>query len=135
MALADKRARAVAKAWPALARGLGAEYGERFAGYARVTPPPDGGAVADGLAFSQVLARERHLPDDARIERMLVTAHVKLRHNRLTARHGLRLTATVTGPPRRLVVVVSIPPVGARLIVLGPFTLMRSSRKDAANAP
>ena len=119
MALADKRARAVARAWPALARGLGAEYPERFAAYARVTPPPDAGSVADGLAFSQILARERRLPDDARIERMLVTSDVKLRHNRLAARRGPRLAATVTGPPRRLVIVASVPPIGVRLVTLG----------------
>ena len=119
MALADKRARAVARAWPALARGLGAEYPERFAAYARVTPPPDAGSVADGLAFSQILAREQRLPDGARIERMLVTVGVKLRHNRLAARRGPRLAATVTGPPRRLVIVVSVPPLGVRLVTLG----------------
>ncbi len=125
MALADKRARAVAKAWPSLARGLGDQYGERFAAYARVTPPPDAGALADGLAFSGVLARERRLPDDARIECMVVTARVKLRNNRLTARHGPWLAATITGPPHRLVVIVSVPPARIRLVALGPSTRPR----------
>ncbi len=85
-ALADKRARAVARAWPALARGLRTAFAERFAAYARLNPPPEGGAQADGLAFSRVLARERHLPDDARIQRMLAATRVKLYRNRLVAR-------------------------------------------------
>ncbi len=87
-ALARKRARAVARAWPALPRELGAQYAERFVAYARVTPPPDAGAFADGLAFSQVMAREQRLSGDARIEHMLATTCNKLRRNRLAARRG-----------------------------------------------
>ena len=115
-ALARKRARAVARAWPALTRELGAQYAERFVAYARVTPPPDAGAFADGLAFSQVMAREQRLRGDARIEHMLATTCNKLRHNRLAARRGPRLAAAITRPPSRLVIIVSFPPIGARLI-------------------
>jgi len=64
-ALARKRARAVARAWPALARGLEADFARLFTAYARATPPPDAGALADGLAFSRTLAREQPLPDSA----------------------------------------------------------------------
>jgi len=118
-ALASKRARAVARAWPALARGLGADFAGRFTAYARATPPPDAGALADGLAFSRALAPEQHLPDDVLIERMLATTRVKPGHNRIAARRP-RLTATLTAPPRRLLIVVTLPPIGARFFIFGP---------------
>ena len=126
--LAHKRARAVARAWPALARALGAGLADQFAAFALVTPPPQGGALADGLAFSQVIARERRLPDDARIEGMLATSRVKLRGNRLVARRGPRLAAAMTGRPRRLVVIATLPPIGTRIATLGPLTRARRSQ-------
>ena len=95
--LARKRARAVARAWPALARALGPGLADQFTAFARITPPPEGGALADGLAFSQVITHQRRLPDDARIEGMLATSRVKLRHNRLVPRRGPRLAAVTTG--------------------------------------
>jgi hypothetical protein len=133
-ALARKRARAVARVWPALARGLGADFARLFTAYARATPPPDAGALADGLAFSRNLAREQHLPDSALIERMLATTRVKLRRNRLAARRGPRLAAAITAPPRRLVIIISLPPIGARFFVLGPRgrTRLSSLRATAA---
>jgi hypothetical protein len=118
-ALAQKRARAVASAWPALASELATDFAGRFVAYALATPPPDCGALADGLAFSQVLAREGHLPSDVRIEHIVATARVRLRHHRLVTRRGPHLAATITGRPRRLVIVVSLPPIGTRLIMLG----------------
>lgn len=126
--LARKRTRAVARAWPALARALGADLADQFTAFARVTPPPEGGALADGLAFSQVIAHKRQLPDDARIEAMLATSRVKLRHNRLVPRRGPRLAAVTTGPPRRLVIIASLPPAGTRIVTLGPLTRARSSQ-------
>jgi hypothetical protein len=140
MALADKRARSVAKVWPALARALGADFAGRFAAYARATPPPDGGALADGLAFSRVAARQQCLPDDARIERLLATTRVKLRRNRLTARRGPWLAATTTGRPRRVVIIVSLPPIGVHLVTLGPpprtrLSRPRRRRPDGPQAP
>ena len=38
---ARKRARAVARAWPALARALGPGLADQFTAFARVTPPPE----------------------------------------------------------------------------------------------
>ncbi len=118
-ALGRKRTRAVARAWPALARGLGADFARLFTAYARAETPPDAGALADGLAFSRTLAREQHLPDSALIERMLATTRLKLRRNRL-ARRGPRLAAAITAPPRRLVIIISLPPIGARFLILSP---------------
>ena len=123
--LAHKRARAVARAWPALALELGTDFAGRFTAYALASPPPDGGALADGLAFSQALAREGNPPSNARIEHMLTTTRVKLRHNRLITRRSPRLAATITGRPRQLAIVVSLPPIGTRLLTLGPLTRRR----------
>jgi hypothetical protein len=136
-ALANKRARAVARAWPALARELGTDFADRFRAYALATAPPDGGALADGLAFSQVLARDCPLRGDARIEHMAATARVRLRHHRLASRRGPHLAAAITGRPRRLVIVVSFPPTGTRLIVLGRSTRWRLSQpgRPPANSP
>jgi hypothetical protein len=131
VALAQKRARAVARAWPALARGLGADFTGRFTAYARATPPPGPGALADGLAFSRALARGHNLPDEALIERMLATTRVRLRRNRLTARHGPRLAAAITAQPRRLVIIISLPPIGARFLILGPSGRRRPARTMA----
>ncbi len=97
-ALGRKRTRAVARAWPALARGLGADFARLFTAYARAETPPDAGALADGLAFSRTLAREQHLPDSALIERMLATTRLKLRRNRLaTFRSSGRFRDTSAG--------------------------------------
>ena len=68
-ALARKRAREVARAWPALAAELGDDFTARFlADAARRPPPARGGALADGLAFAGALARTRRLSGNARVE-------------------------------------------------------------------
>ena len=110
-ALARKRAREVARAWPGLAAELGADFTGRFlADAARRPPPARGGAVADGLAFADALAREGSLPGSARVERMAARAQLSTR--------PVRLAATLAGPPRRLVVVVRAPGVGERWLSL-----------------
>jgi hypothetical protein len=106
-ALARKRAREVARAWPALAAELGDDFTARFlADAARRPPPARGGALADGLAFAGALAHTRRLSGDARVEAMLAAA-------RLSASPA-RLAAAVAGPPRRLVVTVRLPGLGER---------------------
>jgi hypothetical protein len=106
-ALARKRGRDVARAWPALAGDLGEGFTGRFLAYAARRPPPArGGALADGLAFARELARQGHLSPNARVEAMLAAA-------RLSGRPA-RLAATLAGPPRRLVVTVRAPGLGER---------------------
>jgi hypothetical protein len=101
-ALARKRAREVARAWPALAAELGDDFTAWFlADAARWPPPAKGGALADGLAFAGALARTRRLSGNARVEVMLAAARL-----------STRLAATVAGPPRRLVVTVRAPGLG-----------------------
>jgi hypothetical protein len=70
-ALHRKRARAVAKTWPALARSLGHRFHDRFTGYATGHPLPATGPAADGCAFAEYLLRENDLPDHARVELLL----------------------------------------------------------------
>jgi hypothetical protein len=130
--LAEKRARGVARAWPALRRELGADFAVNFADYARTTPPPDGGALADGLAFGRVVARQRRLPDDARIEMMRSSSQFKFRQDRLVARRGPYLAVTVVGGPRRIVIVVRLPRAGVRLIALGLLPRLRLTRRMRA---
>jgi hypothetical protein len=104
-ALARKRAREVARAWPALAAELGDDFTARFLADAALRPPPaKGGALADGLAFAGALARTRRLSGNARVEAMLAAARLSTR--------PARLAATVAGPPRRLVVTVRLPGLG-----------------------
>jgi len=61
--LVNKRMRAVRKAWPGLAEGLGAEFAQLFAEYARGRS-----AGADGEAFAQYLGQTGRLTDEAYIE-------------------------------------------------------------------
>jgi hypothetical protein len=106
-ALARKRAREVARAWPALAADLGEVFTDRFVAFATGRPPPaTGGAMADGLAFARALARQGRLSDGARVEAMLAAA-------RLSPRPA-RLAATLAGRPPRLVVLARAPGLGER---------------------
>ena len=106
-ALARKRAREVARAWPALAAALGGDFTARFLAFAAGRPPPAaGGALADGLAFARALARRGRLPGDARVEAMLAAARLSTR--------PFRLAATLAGPPARLVVLARAPGLGRR---------------------
>jgi hypothetical protein len=110
LALARKRARAVATTWPALARRLGAGFTARFLAYAADRPPPAGGALADGLAFARVLEAQRRLPGDVRVERLLAQARLSYRR--------VRVAATVAASPCRLVLTVRAPLLGERWAIL-----------------
>ncbi len=66
--LIGKRRREAARAWPALAACLGAEYRPLFDAFAGKTPPPaEGGPLADGRAFARSLPWAR-LDDGSRLE-------------------------------------------------------------------
>jgi hypothetical protein len=106
-ALARKRAREVARAWPVLAADLGGAFTDRFVAFAVGRPPPaTGGALADGLAFARALARHGRLSGEAKVEALLAAA-------RLSAR-PVRLAATFAGRPPRLVVLARAPGLGER---------------------
>lgn len=116
--IALKRARQVARTFPALARDLGTDYHETFARFARANPPRDGGALSDGLAFGTAVSRERRLSDDARLEHMVNRAAVVTRHGRLAPRRAPHLAATLTRNPPGLVVISRLPVLGTRVISL-----------------
>lgn len=112
-ALARKRARHVAKSWPALS--LDPQFTQQFLSYAAGRPPPVGGALADGLAFADRLARASKLRGEAKVE--WLAARARLRRTRgYQPRRGPFLGATIAGPPRRLVVLVRAPALGERWI-------------------
>lgn len=68
-ALAAKRSREAAHAWPALATDLGESYVARFADFAAETPlAREGGPLADGRAFAGWLAQRNLLGDAAAAE-------------------------------------------------------------------
>jgi len=105
-ALAHKRRRSVARAWPGLAEALGAAFAERFAEYAGAHVLA-GGPAEDGLAFARWLRGRGGLPEGA-------AAEVIARELR---RPGVRV-AWLAGA-RRLLVGVRIPWVGTRLVSIG----------------
>jgi hypothetical protein len=106
-ALARKRAREVARAWPVLAADLGEAFTDRFVAFAAGrTPPATGGALADGLAFARALSHQGRLSGDARVEALLAAARLSPR--------PLRLAATLAGRPRRLFVLARAPGLGER---------------------
>jgi hypothetical protein len=110
-ALARKRAREVARAWPVLAADLGEDFTGWFvADAARRPGPARGGALADGLAFARALARAGGLSPNARVEAMLAAAALSA--------SPARLAATLAGPPRRLVVTVRAPGLGDRWLTV-----------------
>lgn len=72
-ALAFKRARAAAQAWPDVHAMLKDDYRKRFAEYAAVTPiPRHGGPLADGRAFVRYLATRMPLSDDVTLQALSV---------------------------------------------------------------
>ncbi len=116
--LRRKRGRTVAKAWPALALALGPRFDERFGAFARgAAAPALGDALADGLAFARTLDGSE-LSEDARVELLFARARLVHRAGRPRWRRGPFLSAITLHEPRRLLVVVRIPPGGTRSLVL-----------------
>ena len=117
-ALVDKRAREVAKAWPALARALGPRLAETMRARAAAHPPPaSGGAVVDGLALLTRRAR-RGLPVEARVEHLARRAEFTVRRGRLRRRR-LFAGAVLLRRPRRLLLALRIPGLGLRWVRVG----------------
>lgn len=82
-ALARKRARSAAKAWPRVAKELGDRFAEVFAAYASERPwPPAGGPSADGWLLAHWLERQGMLGDEGTIE--LAACRLRARWNRRT---------------------------------------------------
>jgi hypothetical protein len=112
-ALAHKRARALARAWPGLARALGENFAGRFAAFAAVTPlPRAGGPLADGRAFAAHLVDRGGLPDAGRLEALAVDLHHRRTPDGLKPRRGPAFKAARLRESRRLVLAVRLPWLG-----------------------
>jgi hypothetical protein len=112
-ALARKRARAAARAWPGLARALGRRFGEVFAAYADAAPlPREGGPLADGRAFARWLAARGELPEAGRLQALAVDLRYADNPDGLTPRRGPALRAAWLRQSRRLIVAVRLPWLG-----------------------
>ena|SRR5688572_19248904 len=107
-ALRGKRRRGAARAWPALATALGAQFRELFDAYAPASPyPADGGPAADARAFAEHLARSGRLPSAARLELLLARR-----------RRGFPLGTALLNHPRRLLLTARLPGWGVRYVLV-----------------
>ena len=108
--LLKKRARTVARVWPALARALGDTYAAQFGAYARATPlPADGSPVADGHAFAQVLSRRGDLSEDARWELLAMQLQYRFPATGPVRRRWPVVKMMWLRAPRRLVIALGGP--------------------------
>jgi hypothetical protein len=118
-ALAQKRQRAVARAWPALTGALGEGFAEQFAEFAARTPlPRQGGPLADGRAFARFLAQRGDLPEAGRLEALAVDVHYVQRPFGLVPRRGPTVRLTMLKQPRRLVMALRLPWLGEHWFTL-----------------
>jgi hypothetical protein len=113
--LRGKRARAIARTWPRLARSLGPAFEAALERHVRERPAPHpSGALGDGRALARALAAEGGLPWEARLELLAV----ELRHR--WPADGRRLHRRVGAAvawrwrPATLVVAVRLPVAGER---------------------
>ena len=110
-----KRARAVANAWPRLARSLGPAFDDRFAAYARSNPlRQEGGPLADGRAFARELHRAGALSDEAVLEKLAFDLRHRVRCERAVARRGFSFGAGVLKQSLRFVIAIRLPVLGER---------------------
>ncbi|TMC03562.1 MAG: hypothetical protein E6J41_26980 [Chloroflexi bacterium] len=121
-ALRAKRAHAIAKAWPRLARALGPDLAPAVERHVRLLPSaPASGPLGDGRELARALAAEGRLPWEGRLE--LLAAD--LRHRWLVDGRRLPRRAAVAAAWRRapaaLVVAVRLPVLGERWLRL-PLT-------------
>jgi hypothetical protein len=118
-ALAHKRARTVARAWPGLARALGADFAGSFSAFAANSPlPRAGGPLADGRAFAAHLASRGQLPDAGRLEALAVDLRYRRMPDGLKPRRGPAFLAAWLRGSGRLVLAVRLPWLGEQQISL-----------------
>jgi hypothetical protein len=120
--LRAKRAHAIAKAWPRLARALGPDLAAEVERHVRRLPSaPASGPLGDGRALARSLAAEGRLPWEGRLE--LLAAELRYRWpadgRRLVRRAGAG--AAWRRSPAGLVVAVRLAGLGERWLRL-PFT-------------
>jgi hypothetical protein len=130
--LACKRARAVARAWPSLARDLAQRFSSLFAAYAAVTSlPRHGGPVADGRAFAQWLAVRNELPEAGQLQALAIDLRYTSTLTGLLPRRGPVLRVIRLRQSRRVVVAMRLPLLG-ELWLRMPFPSWFRQRQSKA---
>jgi hypothetical protein len=111
--LARKRARAVARAWPGMAAGLGRRFARLFGAYAEeAAPPRKGGPLADGRAFARRLAAQGELPESGRLQALTVDMRYAGGPDGLVPRKWPSCKVAWLQQSLRLIVVVWLPWLG-----------------------
>jgi hypothetical protein len=117
-ALARKRQRGVAKAWPFLTTALADRFAPCFAAFAASTPLPEiGGPLADGHAFSRFLSARGEFPEEARLEAINVDLRFASTKRGLVPRRGFTLRLALD-QRRRFMLGIRIPWLGVRWLRL-----------------
>lgn len=111
-ALRRRRARMVAKAWPALEQALGEDFQALFERHANGAAPIGGGARGDGARFVRGLPAGVVLTDAARVELLV--------HRARLARGPFAIVATRLRETPRVLACVRLPFAGTRLLAIGP---------------
>ena len=113
VSLANKRRRAVARAWPGLTDALGDRFAERFDAYAKSAPlPSDGGPLADGRAFLRWLTAAGEPVLACEMQQFAVDLRFRWTNGGLTPRRGLAVKFARLGKPRRTIIAVRLPWLG-----------------------
>jgi len=123
VALIQKRARSVGRAWPALRRSLGLRFMARFTEFAATTSwPRQGGPLADGRAFAQFLEARNELPDEGRLETLAVDLRYAVVHDGLAPRRLPTVRLCWFRTHFQLAVAIHIPRVGEYFFSLSPLS-------------
>lgn len=113
-ALARKRARSTMRAWPGLTLALGNRFGALFSAYAKATLlPREGGPMADGRAFARWLSARGELPEAGRAQAFAVDLRCLATPEGLVQRRCPALRVSLLSKPRRLVMAIWVPGLGA----------------------
>jgi len=106
-ALAFKRARAVAQAWPSVRAMLGADFRASFAACAASAPlPQHGGPLADGRRFVRYVAARVPLTDDIKLQALSIDLRYRQTAAGLLRRRGPHLRAVWLSQARCVVVAI-----------------------------
>ena len=114
-ALATKRRRSAARAWPALVESLGDEFEQLWTGFAAAHDlPSSGGPLADGFLFAKWLMSHRPLSDKARRELLSVELQHQPCAEGLKPRRRPTVRVVRLSASRRWVLAARLPWLGPR---------------------
>jgi hypothetical protein len=118
-ALLRKRSSAAAKAFPRLARALGAVFDEHFACYAAIVPlGRNANPALDARSFARWLSAQGRLPDEGQLEALEFDLHFKQQDGTHAPRRGFALRVIRLKAARRLILGIRWPLLGIRTIRL-----------------